>query len=180
MRRLWRGAAVAAVSLVLATACSRSAASDPAEAADTGPRVYASGTISWGQSQAQTVEWNLQEIAGFSSALSLKAVAPDRVTTLSASRQSPDDQLWFVWATVADGAPTVVFGGAAGDVDQVVVVDTQGNQVPLKLTATGRNGETWRYAMEQLPPAWASAQRLDVVGLAGAREIAREPLARVA
>lgn len=160
----------------LAPACSRSA---PAAEADAGPRVFASGTITWGDgTPAHQVTWNLEEIHGFRTALTLKTVAVDQVTTLSASRQSPDDRLWFVWGTVASGAPTVVFGGAAADVDRVVVVDTEGTQVALTLTPAP--GQGWKYAVDELPEAWAGSQRLDVVGLAGNREIAREPLAHVA
>ena len=163
-----------ALGVSLATGCSRPPAG---EAADTGPRVYATGTITWGQDGAQKVDWNLQEIAGFSRALSLKTVAVDQVSTLSASRQSPDDRLWFVWANVASGAPTVVFGGATADVDRVVVVDTEGNQLTLPLSPAGQG---WQYAVTELPAGWVGNQRLDVVGLSGTREVAREPLARVA
>ena len=134
--------------------------------------------MSWGSTPPRTAEWTLQEIAGFSRALSFKATASDQITTLSASRRSPDDELWFVWAVVADGAPTLVFGGAAADIDRVVVVDTEGNQVPLRLTPAP--GQGWKYGVDQMPAAWSGSQRLDVVGLAGTREIAREPLTRVA
>ncbi len=176
MRSEVRCAAAVVLGLALAPACSRSAATGPA-AADT-PLVFARGTIVWGDGPERSVDWSLEEINGFSAALTLKTVAADQVTTLSASRQSPDDRLWFVWGAVASGAPTVVFGGAAGDVDRVVVVDTEGNQVPLRLTPAP--GQGWKYGVDQMPAAWSGSQRLDVVGLAGTREIAREPLTRVA
>lgn len=145
-----------------------------AAAAD-GPRTFAAGTLKWGDGPDQHVDWDLEQIVGFTQAVSLNTTSDTRVASRSASRQGPDDQLWFVATEVGDGAPPVVFGGAAADVEAVVLVDTHGDQVKLTLVPVPDEG--WNVAIQQLPVAWGAAPSpLDVVALAKGAEIAREPL----
>ncbi|MEZ5411343.1 MAG: hypothetical protein R2761_25155 [Acidimicrobiales bacterium] len=163
----------ALVALGSAASCSRAA-----DSSDDEPRVLAQGTVEWGTGQpADHFDWNLAEIAGFTHAVTFNTTSEDRLSTRSAARQGPDDDLWFNAASLGDGAPVMVFGGAAGEVDQVVLVDAAGAQLRLDLESVP--DRDWQVAVAQLPAGWPdpTAPVLDVVGLADGAEVAREPLA---
>lgn len=163
----------ALVALGSAASCSSGNEADAGE-----PRVLAEGTVEWGAGQpAEHFDWNLAEIAGFTHAVTFNTTSPDRISTRSASRQTPDDDLWFTAASLGDGAPVMVFGGAARVVDRVVLVDAAGAQLELDLESVP--DRDWRVAVAQLPAGWPdpAAPVLDVVGLADGAEVAREPLA---
>lgn len=141
------------------------------------PRVLAEGTVEWGAGQpAEHFDWNLAEIAGFTHAVTFNTTSTDRLSTRSAARQGPDDDLWFTAASLGGGAPVMVFGGAARDVERVVLVDTAGAQLELDLESVP--DRDWRVAVAQLPAGWPdpAAPALDVVALADGAEVAREPL----
>jgi len=171
-RRSWLVSA-ALVALGSAASCS---GGDEADAGE--PRVLAEGTVEWGAEQpAGRFDWNLAEIAGFTHAVTFNTTSEDRLSTRSAARQGPDDDLWFTAANLGGGAPVMVFGGAADGVDEVVLVDAVGAQLALDLEPVP--DRDWRVAVAQLPAGWPdpTAPVLDVVGLADGAEVAREPLA---
>ncbi|MDH4075874.1 MAG: hypothetical protein OEW29_08040 [Acidimicrobiia bacterium] len=171
-RRSWLVSA-ALVALGSAASCSSGEEGGAGEA-----RVLAEGTVEWGNGQpAEHFDWNLAEIAGFTHAVTFNTISQDRLSTRSAARQGPDDDLWFTAAALGDGAPVMVFGGAADDVDQVVLVDAAGAQLRVDLEPVP--DRDWQVAVAQLPAGWPdpAAPRLDVVGLADGAEVAREPLA---
>ena len=176
MRRLWKrrtwilGAAV--VALGSAASCSKGG-----DAAADEPRVLAEGTVEWGEPPEQRFDWSLAEIAGFTHAVTLNTTSESRISTRSAARLGPDDALWFTAARLDDGAPVLVFGGAAPDVDRVVLIDAAGAQVELDLESVP--DRDWHVAVVELPTGWPDPARpaIDVVGLNGGAEVAREPLA---
>ncbi len=162
----------ALVALGSAASCSSGGEADAGE-----PRVLAEGTVEWGAGPpSERFDWNLAEIAGFTHAVTFNATSPDRLSTRSAARQGPDDDLWFTAASLGGGAPVMVFGGAAGDVEQVVLVDAAGAQLELDLELVP--DRDWRVAVVQLPAGWpdGAAPVLDVVGLTDGAEVAREAL----
>ncbi len=162
----------ALVALGSAAACS---GSDEAGAGE--PRVLAEGAVEWGTGlPAERFDWNLAEIDGYTHAVTFNTTSDNRLSTRSAARQGPDDRLWFTAASLGGGAPVMVFGGAAPEVDQVVLVDAAGAQVELDLDSVP--DRDWRVAVAQLPAGWPdpTAPLLDVVGLADGDEVAREPL----
>lgn len=141
------------------------------------PRVLAEGTVEWGAGQpAEHFDWSLAEIAGFTHAVTFNTTSADRLSTRSAARQGPDDELWFTAASLGGGAPVMVFGGAADDVDRVVLVDAGGAQLELDLESVP--DRDWQVAVAQLPADWPNptAPVLDVVALTDGAEVAREPL----
>ncbi len=162
----------ALVALVSAAGCS---GSDEAGVGE--PRVLAEGAVEWGTGQpAERFDWNLAEIAGFTHAITFNTTSDNRLSTRSAARQGPDDRLWFTAASLGGGAPVMVFGGAAQEVDEVVLVDAGGGQVEVDLESVP--DRDWQVAVTQLPPGWPdpAAPVLDVVGLVDGAEVAREPL----
>ena len=166
----------ALVALGSAASCS---SGDEAGAGE--PRVLAEGTVEWGADvPAEHFDWNLAEIAGFTHAVTFNTTSQDRLSTRSASRQGPDDDLWFTAASLGDDAPVMVFGGAADGVERVVLVDAAGAQLELDLEPVP--DRDWRVAVAQLPAGWPdpASPLLDVVGLADGSEVAREPLTGLA
>jgi hypothetical protein len=156
-------------------ACSGEAADDAPAAAEA-EVVLARGTVQWGDGPGQRFDWDLETIQGYPHAVSFNATNDTRMSSASASRQGPDDHLWFVAATMGDGAPVIVFGGAAPGVDEVVLIDAQGIQVSLDLAPA--QDLDWSVAVQELPAEWAASPppALDVVALADGSEIARETL----
>ncbi len=139
------------------------------------PRVFATGSVEWSDTEEHSFSWNLEEIVGFPDALTLVITNENRLSTRSASRQGKEDHLWFVAATMPDSAPVMVFGGADHEVDAVILVDTEGNQAELELKPVP--DQDWRLAVGQLPsPLGGAANAVDVVALVDGTEIARERL----
>lgn len=172
VKRSWLVSA-ALVALGSAVSCSSGGEADAGD-----PRVLAEGTVEWGDGQpAGRFDWNLAEIAGFTYAVTFNTTSEDRLSTRSAARQGPDDDLWFTAADLGDGAPVMVFGGAADYVDEVVLVDAAGAQLQLDLESVP--DRDWQVAVTRLPAGWPdpAAPVLDVVGLVDGAEVAREPLA---
>ncbi|MDH3684373.1 MAG: hypothetical protein OEV40_31010 [Acidimicrobiia bacterium] len=144
------------------------------------PQLFASGTVMGGPDHGIPIEWDLEEIVGFTHAVSLTAATPTTVSVRSATRQGVEDPVWLVGATLIDDGPGIVFGGADGGVDSVVLVNGDGDQLLLELIRVPELD--WYVAIEQLPAGWSSGvdAGVEVVALRAGVEVAREELVGLA
>lgn len=144
------------------------------------PQLFASGTVMGGPDDAIPIEWDLEEIVGYTHAVSLTAATPTTVSVRSASRQGAEDPVWLVGTTLIEDGPTIVFGGADGEVDSVVLVNGDGDQLLLELIQVPQLD--WYVAMAQLPTGWSTPpdSGVEVVALKAGVELAREQLVGLA
>jgi hypothetical protein len=141
------------------------------------PQVYASGTSLGGDGGTTRVEWDLEEIVGFSHAVSLTAATPTSITVRSASRQGASDTIWLVGTDLTPNGPSVVFGGADHQIDSIVLVNAAGDELAIELIEVP--DLDWSLAIEELPRDWSSAGEttVEVVASKSGIELAREDLA---
>ena len=180
MRRI---VAVLVVAAVVAVACSDTPRlapppdRDPEVSAPRQPQVYASGTTVAGDAAATRVEWDLEEIVGFSHAVSLTAATPTSITVRSVSRQGISDAIWLVGTDLTPNGPSVVFGGADLEVDSVVLVNAAGDELALDLIKVPELD--WSVTIEELPEGWSAdgTSVMEVVASTSGVELAREDLA---
>ena len=140
------------------------------------PQVFASGTLAGAGQGSEPIDWDLVEIVGFSHAVSLTASTTTTIVVRSASRQGDGDDLWLVGTTIGDEGPVMVFGGADGQVDAVVLVNGDGEELRLDLREVP--DQDWYLTIEQLPLGWAdfATEDVEVVALRAGTEVAREQL----
>lgn len=178
----WVVASLVAV-VVLASACSETPRlapppdRDPEVSEPRQPDVYASGTAMADDRDETPVEWDLEEIVGFSHAVSLTAATPTSIVVRSASRQGVSDAVWLVGTDLTPNGPSVVFGGADDAVDSVVLVNAAGDELALELTKVP--DLDWSFAIEELPKGWFSGRgsAVEIVASRSGVELAREELA---
>jgi hypothetical protein len=140
------------------------------------PEIYASGTVISDAGRGMTVQWDLEEIVGFSHAVSLTAATPTSITVRSASRQGVADAVWVVGTSLTPDGPQVVFGGADEQVDSIVLVNATGEELPLELIDVP--SLAWSLAIEEIPEGWpiAGGSAVEVVASRSGVELAREDL----
>ncbi len=179
----WRDGLAIAVATMALTACSdrpqlaRTFDESPEVLATPEPKLLASGTAVDTGDPDETIEWNLEEIVGFSHAVSFRAETPTNTTVRSASRQGLDDPLWLVGTTLALEGPSMVFGGADSSVESLLVVNAEGDELALELIEVP--GVDWQIAVEQLPEDWMvedTPGAVEVVAIQDGAEIVREEL----
>lgn len=178
----WRIVVYLVVAAVVGAACSDSPrlAPPPDRPPDVltlpEPQLFASGTVMAGASQETLIEWDLEEIIGFPHAVTLTAASSTTTSVRSASRQGEGDRLWLVGTTLTPGGPAVVFGGADGTIDSIVLVNAQGDEMRLDLIDVPELD--WHLALEQLPSGWSPERtgEVEVIARKEGVEITREPL----
>ncbi len=150
--------------------------SDPEVLARPEPEIFASGTVMGGDDPGTPIEWNLEEIVGFSHAVSLTTVKQSTVSVRSASRQGGGDAVWLVGTTLAGGGPAMVFGGVDATVDSLILVTENGEQLHLQLIDVP--DEDWHLAVEELPSEWVipDGTTVEVIALSDGAEVSREDL----
>ncbi len=176
-------AASLVVTAIVASACSGAPRlapqpdRDPEVVERRDPAIYASGTTLSGGDETMTVAWDLEEIIGFSHAVSLTAATPTSITVRSASRRSSSDAVWIVGVSLTPDGPPVVFGGVARTVDSVVLVNEAGDELALELIDVP--DLDWSVAIEELPSDWSAGgdAELEVVASTSGHELSRERLA---
>lgn len=148
----------------------------PLVAARPEPQVFASGTVVAGSGNRVKISWDLEEIVGFSHAVSLTTASDGVLTVRSVSRHDLQDTVWFVGTLLTNDGPPMVFGGADGAIDSVLLVNDRGDEVVVELIALP--DRDWNAAVEQLPADWMleSNSDVEVVALRSGAEVAREPL----
>lgn len=177
-----RIAAFLVVAALVVAACSESPQlapspdRDPKLSEPRKPQVYASGTTMVGDDEATPVRWDLEEIVGFTHAVSLTAATPTSIIVRSASRHGVSDAVWLVGAELTPDGPPVVFGGAEDPIDSVVVINELGEELRLELIDVPE--VDWSLAIEELPSDWSSTSgaELEVVASTSGEELARESL----
>jgi hypothetical protein len=180
---VWRVVVSLIAAALVASACSDTPRlapppdSNPEVSEPRQPQVYASGTATAGEGDATPVEWDLEEIIGFSHAVSLTAATPTSITVRSASRQGLADEVWLVGTNLTPNGPSVVFGGADHQIDSIVLVNAAGDELAIELIDVPELD--WSLAIEELPSGWSSSNdpTVEVIASKSGVELAREDLA---
>lgn len=147
---------------------------DPDLPAPVEPEIFAAGTVNWGPSADKRFSWELEEVPGFTNAVTMTLTADAKISVRSAIPDDIQDPVWLIGIVFDDGAPPVVFGGADQDVDLVVLVNAQGHEQPLELLKLP--DRTWSLAIQELPGKWAEqgGTGIEAVALRDGVEVARE------
>ncbi|MCP5033123.1 MAG: hypothetical protein GY939_15090 [Actinomycetia bacterium] len=119
-------------------------------------------------------DYEVEEIRGFATSVTLRASADNKISMRSASPVDSQDLLWLGMIVFSDDAPPFVFGGVDASVDQATLINTTGEEIPLELIAL--EGRDWLLFTQELPVSWATNGEVDfeAVATSGNLELARE------
>ena len=140
------------------------------------PKVFASGTVTWGRGEDEHFDWKLEEVLGYGDAVTLTATTAAQISVRSISPEDVGDQMWFAGIVFSPGAPPIVFGGAIDDITDVVLVNDDGDEIDLDLVPIDRE---WHVGVQELPSDWYVEGDGQVVAVAldDGDEVSREPVA---
>lgn len=149
---------------------------DPVVLPPAEPEVFASGSVTWGPASSQRFEYEIEEILGFTTAVTLRATAESKISVRSVSPEDDQDPFWLAGILFIDEAPPIVFGGADGDIDRMMLINSDGRELALELVEL--DSRDWLFTIQELPPSWVAQGELamEAVALRDGTEVARKPV----
>ena len=138
--------------------------------------VLLSGTLTWGARSDQTVDWELEEAAGYTYTVVFVTESQGTRRRTSVGRETPGDLVWLAGTIPRSDSPTIVFGGVANEIDSVYVFTAAGEQQALDIVPVA--DRDWNVATGEVPAKWATCGVFSVYVVASTEgsEVTREPL----